>query len=390
MNQTTCWVKIKTTNKERFFLRCRGLNIDILNTIEDKDSLEIKIKEKDLPKLSKIWFIKYELKEYTGIKSASLKVKENALFVVSILFGLLLFFFLSHIIISVQVIHSSKEIRILLETALEERGIKKNTWKKSYQEIQQIKKSILEEYQEELEWIEIEVEGMKYKVRVEERKLKQETKEKEACHLVAKKDGVIKELLYEKGQSMVNRNDFVHEGDLLVSGIIKKDEEEKNVVCATGKVYAEVWYQVSVSLPMSYQEQTRTGKMRYNIKLKNNAYNDFLLKSRVHPYFEESTFLFSLFQTKIFFVKQYETFLEEKRYEEKEALEIAMNQAEEKISQKLNDGEEIITKKILKKEEKNDIMNVEIFVSVKEDIATIQEFQRIKGDENGDSARGNP
>ena len=205
--------------------------------------------------------------------------------------------------------------------------------------------------------------------------MKEEPTTPRACNVVATKDGIIKEMIYSKGSSLVKQNDVVKKGDILLSGTIMKDEEIKNVVCATGKVYAEVWYTVKISVPMTYDEEEKTGKVRYNIRLKNKGYNDFLFKSRVEEYTEEAKFLFSLFQTEVSFVKQYETIKNTKTYTEEEALNKATTEALAKIESTLEEKEEILTKKVLKKEVNNSTMNIEVFVSVLEQIGTRQEFQ---------------
>ena len=206
--------------------------------------------------------------------------------------------------LSVTVIHSKEEIRSLVLNALESRGVKKNSWRKEFGELEEIKNEILEMYPNDLEWMEIETHGMNYVVRVVERKLEEETEEPTACNIVAIKDGIIKEMVYSQGEKMFSQNDAVKKGDILISGSIKKDEETKNTVCATGEVYAEVWYQVSASVPMTYENFERTDKVRWNIKLKNNGYDDFLFKSRLENYEEEKHPLLTIFGTEVSFVKQ--------------------------------------------------------------------------------------
>ena len=60
--------------------------------------------------------------------------------------------------------------------------------------------------------------------------------------------------------------------------------------------------------------------------------------------------------------------------EENEAADKALELALEKISSTLEEKEEIIAKKVLKKEVNNSTMNIEVFVSVLEQIGERQEF----------------
>ena len=374
MTDSYIWVEVKTTNNERFFLKCQEIQVFLYDVVEEKDRLKIKILEKDFKKLQKIWFIKVKKVQDLGWKALKEKGMKYHIYLISLAIGLVFLYVISHIILSVEVIHSNQDIRFIVSNALNEKGIKKNTWKKDYQEIEKIKQEILDMYPEDLEWLEIETKGMKYIVRVEERKLEEEKNEPQACNVVASKDGIVKEMVYSSGEAVYKRNDSVKKGDILISGTIKKDEETRKTVCATGSVYAEVWYEVSVSIPLTYETHEKTGKVRWNIKAKNNGFNDFLFKSRLANDEVDATSLFTLFGTEFFFVKQYETTVKELIMNESTALDKALKEVDEKISLTLDEKEEIIAKKVLKKEINNSTMNVEVFVSVLEQIGERQEF----------------
>ena len=368
------WVTIEVANKERFFLKCQEKQIAILEVQQEKNSLQIKIQKEDYSKLKKIWFIKIVKTQALGWDAGREKLRQYHIFICALVIGAILLYFCSHLMLSVTVIHSKEEIRSLVLNALESRGVKKNSWRKEFGELEEIKNEILEMYPNDLEWMEIETHGMNYVVRVVERKLEEETEEPTACNIVAIKDGIIKEMVYSQGEKMFSQNDAVKKGDILISGSIKKDEETKNTVCATGEVYAEVWYQVSASVPMTYENFERTDKVRWNIKLKNNGYDDFLFKSRLANYEEEKHPLFTIFGTEISFVKQYETLKSTVTLTEEEALNKALEAALEKVEITLDEKEEIIAKKVLKKEVNNSTMNIEVFVSVLEQIGERQEF----------------
>lgn len=383
--KTYCLVLIKTSNVERFFLKCRGLGIVIFHTEKNPEGIVVKILEEDVKKLRKIWFIRYKVIDYLGVHAIKKKLKKNLVFLVALLVGLILLFVVSHVIVDVDVIHSNKEIRDLVTSALKDYGISKNTWRKSFKEIERIKEQILNDYPEKLEWLEIETKGMKYIVRIEERKMNEEVEEKDACNIVATKDGIVKRVIYSEGEALTHENDYVKEGDILITGSILKDGEEKSVVCATGSVYAEVWYQVSVHVPLRYTEKTETGKVRWNLKVKNSTTDDFIFKSRLDSYVEEVHPLFQLFGTEISFVRQKEVIKEEKTYTEEEVLNKAMEEVDEKVSSTLEEFESILYKKVLKKEQNNSTMDIEVFVAVLESIGEQQEFERELSGNNGDT-----
>ena len=161
MTDSYIWVEVKTTNNERFFLKCQEIQVFLYDVVEEKDRLKIKILEKDFKKLQKIWFIKVKKIQDLGWKALKEKGKKYHIYFISLAIGLIFLYVISHIILSVEVIHSNQDIRFIVSNALNEKGIKKNTWKKDYQEIEKIKQEILDMYPEDLEWLEIETKGMK-------------------------------------------------------------------------------------------------------------------------------------------------------------------------------------------------------------------------------------
>ncbi len=368
------WIKTKLENKDKVILKCYTLNITILNSYEKDEELYLKIKQEDLKKINKIYFTKFKIVNYTGEKKILLVLKKYHIFFFALIIGMIIFYLITHIIISVQVVHSNEEIRNLLINALSERGIKKNTWKKNYEQLETIKNSILKQYPNKLEWLEINVEGMNYVVRVEERKIISQEKKNERCHIIAKKDGMIKKIVYSIGQSLVSVNDYVKKGDILISGIIKKDDETKNVMCATGKVYAEVWYEASVTLPKTTINSIPTNKIRYNFRIKNNYFNDFIFKSRLNKYQEEEKKLFGFLNTSFYFVKQIELTEEQITYSNEQLEQMALKQIEEKIKSSVEEGE-IISQKILKQSDEQDVMKYQVFVTVLEQIGKTSPFE---------------
>lgn len=368
------WIKAKEKYQSRILLKCYKNNIFVYETKNENQLFYFKISQNDYEKLKKIYFAKLEIDSISGVSKLKKDIKKYHIFLIACIFGLITFYCLSHVMVKVEVIHSKKEIRDLITIALEERGIKKNSWKKEYQEIEQIKEEILNLYPSQLEWLEIEVKGMNYIVRVEERKVLEEKSKKTQCNIIANKDGIVKSVLYNQGEALVRTNDFVKKGDILISGTILKDTETKNLVCATGEVFAEVWYKVKVNLPTIEQKKHPTGKIRWNFKWHNEQAEQFIFKSRVENYMEEVHPLFKLFGIEISFVKQIEVEEEQITLNEEELLQKADQLVDEKFKGIFGPKEKILSKKVLKKNLNNSTMELEIFVVCLEQIGKQQEF----------------
>lgn len=344
----------------------KHIDENTLSFITKKDNLKIIRKEfKDYN-----FFIKKDL----GIYSLKPFVLRNKIFFTSFLVGVLLFLFLTNVIVKVDVIHSDKEIRELVTDELEIRGVKRLTLKKNFKKLQTIKEDILEKYPDKLEWIEIENVGMTYKVRIEQRVINKKETSNNYCHIVATKDAMLTKINSINGLNIKNSGDYVEKGDIVISGDILLNNEVKKSLCAQGEVYGEVWYNVDVKLPMKYKQKTKTGKTKINFMYENSSGKHEILKSRFKEKQVENKKLFSLWGVSFYYQKEYEVEIENKKYNEEEALKRAMELAKEKVSVKLSDKERIITQKVLKTSIKDSTMYIVVFTSVEENIGKQEEY----------------
>lgn len=366
-------LKIETSKKEKFYHDCYTNNINIYKIIENNNYLDLIVNEDDYKKIKKMWYVKIISKKNTGVN----RYKNHPQILMPLLITIIVFIagliFFNNFIIDVHIIHESKALVNKLSVSLNDLGIKKNTFKKSYNEIKIIKEKILEEYKDSIEWLEIEPKGLKYIIRLEERKLSEKNQSSPYCDIYATKEGIIKKIIYEEGVALLEVNDYVHKGDIIISGDIKKDEELLKKVCARGKVYAEVWYMVNVSIPITKEERIRTGKKRYNLKIISPHFNDFIFKSRIKEYDEENKVLLKIFNTTIFLTKEYEITKNTVTYTNEEIINQALELSKQKINDELDEEEKIIYQKVLKKEENNSTMDIEVFISVLEQIGAVKE-----------------
>lgn len=389
-------IRIKTTKKTSTLLKLNKINVNIKNISYENEALVLDILDSDL-KRTKKYLISYDIEviDDTGIYKLKQELKRNMLFIISIIFGVILFLILTNIIVDVNVIHENKELRDLLYDALKERGVSPITFKKSYDDYEAIIEDIKNNYKDKIEWLEIDVDGMIIDVRVEERIINNYEEETGFCHIVASKSGIIKSVSTKKGVSLVSTNDFVSKDEILISGEITFNDEVKNNVCANGEVYAEVWYKVNTEVPLNYEETTKTGKMRYNFMIKNNSEEYVILKSRVESPEIENKLLFKIFNLEFYIQKEYEVKRTKKKYTESEAEAKAKDLIHEKLTIKGNKISDIINEKVLKKSTNNDNLDIDMFIAVNEQIG-IKKSYEVETDSdtndqeyNGDSNRIN-
>lgn len=369
------WVKSKCDDYYKFINKLQYLRISVLEIRYENKYIYLKIESKYLEKLNK-YLISYKFKvvKELGIYNILNKIKKNYIYIISIIIGIILFIILSNMVFKINIIHENKEIREIIKEELDEYGIKVLSFKKSYKKLDKIRQKILDKYPDKLDWMEFEVDGLIINVRIEERIITDTTKEDKVCDLIAAKSGIINDILVENGEVLVNINDYVKEGDTLVTGIIKYNEEEKRLTCASGEVYATTWYTVDVKIPFSYNEYIETGKKKYNIIWENNDNMHLLLRKRFTDYNSYLKNIFKIFDFNLYLETEKETKKITKTYTEEEALEVGINKAIENIKIKLSDKDEIIDKKVLKKVVNNSTMDIEVFIIVKELISTQKEI----------------
>lgn len=370
------------TNKYKLLIVGKNPKRFLDNLISLKISLyDVKLTDKeliivvDLDDYDKILKLKtsYKIKiiDYYGLVKYQGILKKYNVFFICLIIGLVLIKVLSSIIFDIDIEHPKSEIRELVLADLEEFGISKYHFKVSYDEKEKIIKKILHKETDRLEWLEIDSIGTKYVVKVEER-IKNDPKiDNTTQHIVAKKDAMILQIQASSGEIKVSKNDYVKKGDILISGFITKDEEIKKKVKAVGTVYGEVWYQAEITLPKVYKEikYTKNSKKRFQVKFLSH---DFLLFD-FKPYKTYESSNITLLENRLLpmsfnYSKVKETKEITKRYTgtkgEKEALKLA----EKNLKKKLGVNDSIISKKVLKKTEKDSKIIIDIFFKVKEDI----------------------
>lgn len=359
-------------NPKRFLDNLISLKISLYDVKLTDKELTIVVDLDDYDKILKLkTSYKIKIIDYYGLVKYKGILKKYNVFFICLIIGLVLIKVLSSIIFDIDIEHPKSEIRELVLADLEEFGISKYHFKVSYDEKEKIIKKILHKETDRLEWLEIDSIGTKYVVKVEER-IKNDPKiDNTFQHIVAKKDAMILQIQASSGEIKVSKNDYVKKGDILISGFITKDEEIKKKVKAVGTVYGEVWYQAEITLPKVYKEikYTKNSKKRFQVKFLSH---DFLLFD-FKPYKTYESSNITLLENRLLpmsfnYSKVKETKEITKRYTgtkgEKEALKLA----EKNLKKKLSVNDSIISKKVLKKTEKDSKIIVDIFFKVKEDI----------------------
>lgn len=376
MKNKRVWIYEKnnpSSKKTLFKLHNLGVNIYQINNKENKTLYLVDID--DYKRIKKYLIIKFRIETYTGMLKIKNYFKKNYFYLMSLLFGIILIFFLSNIIVKVNVIHSKQSVRELLQDELEEHGIKRLTFKKEYKELNQIKQKILNKHKNQIEWLEIEKKGMIYVVRVEERIIVAPEKEHSYCNIISKKDGIITKILINKGTSLVKMGSVVKKDDTLVTGDILLNEETVEQVCAKGKIYGEVWYKIDIDMPTFYYDYLETGEVRNNLMIKHKDKESIILNSRLKNKIVRNKKIGSILGYSLFVQKEVEVKKIKRKYNENEIIDAAIIKGLQKLKITLKKEEKIISRNVLKKSLNNSKIYLELFVTVEEEIGEIQVLQ---------------
>ncbi|MEW6661587.1 MAG: sporulation protein YqfD [Bacillota bacterium] len=134
----------------------------------------------------------------------------------------------------------------------------------------------------ELAWVGIQVEGTRARIKVVEKVLlSPQYQRQEPAHVVAAKDGVIKEILVMIGNPLVKAGDTVVKGQVLISGIIypqdpslaqgapapPKPQDKAQYRRARGIVRARVWYEAEEIVFLTERQEIPTGRKAMAISL---------------------------------------------------------------------------------------------------------------------------
>lgn len=375
-------IKIRITGKnvDRYLRRIISKNIELLEIDRiDHKTIDLKIYDTDYEEIVKIKTIyDVEIIDIYGFRKLKKIINLNKYLIFFIILGLVLLIFLTNIIFEVEVIHNDKEIRNLLYQELEKYDIKKYKMVKSYHDIEAIKEKILKDYPDKIEWLEIERTGIKYNVRVEERITNQKEVEEIKQHIVASHNAIIKDVYAESGDVIKRKNDYVKKGDIIISGNITLNEETKDTVMAKGTVYGEVWYNVTVEVPLFNYEKKLTGKNKNVLTLKifNKRFEIFNFNKYKTKDIKETVLLSNnLLPISLVKEEQKETIISDNIYLKEEAIEVAYKKAKEKISKDLKDKEKIISIKKLQVTENNSKIIVDYFVTIYKNITATKEIE---------------
>lgn len=129
-----------------------------------------------------------------------------------------------------------------------------------------------------ISWMSINFNGSIATIKVKEKKKEDILEKVEYSNIVAKSDGQIISLIVMDGKKMINLNDVVKKGDLLISGVVESQAEGVRYVDSNGIIKAYVQKTIDIKIPLKQIETVKTGEAFTEKSLK--IFNNIIFFSR--------------------------------------------------------------------------------------------------------------
>ncbi|MCK1991553.1 sporulation protein YqfD [Peribacillus muralis] len=389
-NYYTGYVKVKARGKgaERLInmLTRRGLHIWDVKRV-GSETLIFHMDFRDIPKLRQVMRksdCKVKFMQGKGVPFLMKRVMNNSGFLVGLIAFLLCIFVLSNMVWGIEVKDAKPATEHAIRKELDKMGVKIGKVQFFVDDVDTIQRKLSDRIGA-LTWVGVELKGTTYHFRVVEKRQPKEIEKTSPQNLVASKKAIIAHMFVEKGQSKVNVNDYVGKGQLLVSGLIGK-EDKQEIVSAQGVIKGKTWYNAEVKIPMKTKFSVLNGNETNKHYLKmgdfslpvwgfgDPGYNKQEKETTIRP------FHFLQWELPISY-KQVTLRSKEdivRSYTREEAVKEGRKMAKAELNKHLDEEDEIVEEKILHESMENGKVKLSIHYQVIEDIAIGQPI--IQGD----------
>lgn len=244
----------------------------------------------------------------------------------------------------------------------------------------------------EISYIECDIRGVRANIKVVE-KILPDRDTTGPCNIIAKRDGVVDEVLVLNGQARVKTGDVVVKGDLLISGVMLPTVPPDNItmptplpaaeptqVRARGQVKARTWYEGYGENIRISKEPSLTGA-DYSRLYVMSPWGNYLLigKGEIpYPSYEqiEKSWLAPGNRWGMRYQEFQEKVVKTTQYTENEAVEMAREKAMENLHLGMDSSVKIVDSHLEVLSSPSDsIVRIKVFVEGVEDIGTPQPFE---------------
>lgn len=157
--------------------------------------------------------------------------------------------FIWHVEVDAQTVELEDEVMQYLQG---EMGMEFPVGKSTFISDNEIRQLLMMQFRE-FSWVHIMKNGSKVTITPQlAPKIKSLKKPNKNQHLIAANSGVVTHFQIERGIRKVEKNMTVYQGDLLVSGILNRGDDEI-IIGAAGEVFVDYWLEASFSIPKTIE-----------------------------------------------------------------------------------------------------------------------------------------
>ncbi|MEH7483190.1 sporulation protein YqfD [Neobacillus drentensis] len=194
----------------------------------------------------------------SGVPFLIKRVLKNSGFLVGAGIFLLILMVLSNVIWGIEIKGAKPATEYQIRKELDKMGVKIGKLQLFVDNVEGIQRQLTNNVGD-LTWVGVELEGTTFHLQVVEKNEPKKPEHLSPRNLIAKKKAIIVNMYIENGQKMVEINDHVEPGQLLVSGEFGQ-EGTPELVAAKGEVWGETWYKSHVELPLVTNFKVYNGK----------------------------------------------------------------------------------------------------------------------------------
>ncbi|QFT89898.1 Putative stage IV sporulation protein YqfD [Bacillus sp. THAF10] len=374
---------------ERFLNDCTRKGIHVWNVKKmgaEAYTCYVMLKDiKPLRSLMKHQDCRFRFLTRKGLPFLAMYSIKNSGIVVGLFLAFLAVFLLSNMVWDIEVKGAEPATEHKIMQELDKLGVKKGKFQFFLKDVESIQRYLTDTISE-ITWIGVVLNGTSYHFEVVEKNEPEKPEALSPRSLVASKKALISKIYVEKGQPLVQVNDYVKEGQVLVSGLIGREDNKKSIA-AVGEVLGETWYLSQVDVPIKTTFTVLTGEVYQKHYLKLGSF-----KLPIWGFFEpeyaekeefeaERPFFFLKWKLPISYVGKtiHEQEVTERVYDEEEIVEKALEIGRQDLfANKLDEDAIIKGEKVLRTNKENGKVRIDIHFQVIESIVKIEPI--IQGD----------
>ncbi|MDO4539719.1 MAG: sporulation protein YqfD [Syntrophomonadaceae bacterium] len=387
----TVSLTVKTDRPEQLLnlAMARGIHIWSIRYSTQGVSLKLRISAFDaLSSLAGEYGLELEVHGIGGMPLYRRVARQRLGFIAGLAFFVLALWLMSSSVWSIAVTGNEQVGEARIITCAARHGLSRGVMRWEF-ERKEVEDDILRDIPE-LAYVEIRLTGVRAEIKVVEKVLPDED-QRSPAHVVARRDGVIAEVLTLAGSPQVKAGDTVVAGQVLISGIVlppvspyaadagRPLKTEAQLTHARGVIKARVWYEADGECARRQEEHYLTGEKQRRLYLVNNDTRYWLWgrKQERFAYAQSASRSFDLpfsggnWQVQQVCEEELRAVVNE--LNEREAFEVARELAIDELRQYCGEAAEVRNSWIdLLSEPDADIVRVRLVMEVMEDIGAVQ------------------